>query len=367
MVGAERGQRMDAGTRQLALMPLGDGAEREAWRSGAPEREQAGKWFGLPVTRFRCSLAAARAHVPLFARRPFAVSPGEGHRSTTNERFDVIVRLPDTPDQAEVAVGLVSKQYALVQHQEVIDLAAAPLNDIGVQPEQVWAELELTENGERMALHLYLPKRFDFDPGDGHPIGLRLTCFNSVEGSSKFVAVFGWLRFVCANGMIVGVARANVRETHDRHLQMADVAGVLHDGIRRAPETKRQFETWRRQRVEAAQLARWVDGPLSARWGVLAASRVWHIASTGCDGELVERFEKAPASKRRLRSVRAVPGIAAPVRDAFAACQVLAWLAKQRREIPEQLERMEQIPSLVGALVGTRRRRPREEPRTATR
>src|SRR5881296_1450081 len=39
-----------------------------------------------------------------------------------------------------------------------------------------------------------LPGQYDFDPGDGRPMALRLECFNSVEGSCRFMAVMGWLR-----------------------------------------------------------------------------------------------------------------------------------------------------------------------------
>jgi Domain of unknown function (DUF932) len=36
----------------------------------------------------------------------------------------------------------------------------------------------------------------------GNPLGLRLECFNSVDGSSRLVILFGWLRFVCTNGLV---------------------------------------------------------------------------------------------------------------------------------------------------------------------
>ena len=48
------------------------------------------------------------------------------------------------------------------------------------------AEAHLSMYGARMALFVRLPRQFDFDPGDGHPLALRLICLNSVDGSSPF-------------------------------------------------------------------------------------------------------------------------------------------------------------------------------------
>jgi hypothetical protein len=53
-----------------------------------------------------------------------------------------------------------------------------------------------------------------------------------------------------------------------------------------------------------------------------------------------------------MEPTHAVSGSWVPADNAFAICQVLSWLAKERHEIPEQLERMREIPGLMRKLMG---------------
>ncbi len=316
-------------------------------------------WHGLPVGEFPGGLEDLAAILPAFDRRPFVV-PG---RTSANLRYDVIVRKPQDFESDGVPVGVVSKRYRLVQHAEVLTVAKQALWQAGVAPEDASATLEMTENGERIALHVYLPERFRFDPGDGCAMALELTCFNSVDGSSKFMAVVGWFRFVCSNGMVVGVARSDIRRAHDRSLDLGEVGHALRAGLKAAQDDQKRFKAWLKLPVDEERLMRWVDGPVRETWGVKAAARALHICRTSRDAELVDRFEKAPPSQRQVRLLRVVPGMRTNQVSAFTASQALAWLAKERREIPEQQEWMERIPELVGKLAGSRASRPRASAR----
>jgi len=56
--------------------------------------------------------------------------------------------------------------------------------------------------GEKVNLSLYLSKKYSFDPGDGYPV------------------LMGWFRFVCRNGLIIGVTRSDVRCRHVGDLRL---------------------------------------------------------------------------------------------------------------------------------------------------
>ena len=47
--------------------------------------------------------------------------------SRLNERLDTIVRKPTADDRTYVPVGVVSKEYTLVQHDEIVDIAEEAL------------------------------------------------------------------------------------------------------------------------------------------------------------------------------------------------------------------------------------------------
>jgi len=84
------------------------------------------------------------------------------------------------------------------------------------------------------------------------------------------------------------------------------------------------------------------------------AARFLHIAVTGFDAELADPFEAGPPSAKTLTLTRRVRGSPAFAQSAWEACQALAWLAKERRDPRERIERMLQIPELMQALMGGR-------------
>jgi hypothetical protein len=147
-------------------------------------------------------LENVRTFVPDFERRAFAITQPSNEYSRLNERLDTIVRKPFGADQNFIPVGVVSKGYALVQHLDVLDVVVTAFNKVKIDPKDVDAELKITEYGERMELSLYLPKKYFFDPGDKKPLALRLECFNSVDGSTRFRALMGWFHFVCSNAFL---------------------------------------------------------------------------------------------------------------------------------------------------------------------
>jgi len=160
-------------------------------RGRAARNDDQPKWFNSPLSFHEGTLKDIRSFVPEFERRVFALTQPGNECSRMNARLDTIVRRPFGDDQNFIPVGVVSKEYALVPHLAVLDVAEQALEKAEISPEEVKAELKITEYGERMALSLYLPKKYSFDPGDGHPLDMRLECFNSVDGSTRFRALMG--------------------------------------------------------------------------------------------------------------------------------------------------------------------------------
>jgi hypothetical protein len=72
-------------------------------------------------------------------------------------------------------------------------------------------------------LHLQFPDAYTINPGDGHQLALRLGVFNSVDGSTRFRAVLGWLRFICSNGMVIGPAQNDYKRRHNQTLVITDM------------------------------------------------------------------------------------------------------------------------------------------------
>jgi len=298
------------------------------------------KWMRSPVIYHDGSLQEISQHIPEFKRIPFA----------GNQYLDTIERRPMNHNDGAVSVGVVSKQYQLVQHSHVYAKAVNAIKDAGIKVDDVSAQMSLTEYGERMALIINLPDSMRIDPGDGKEMGLNLCFFNSVEGSSSFRMLLGWFRFVCSNGMVVGSANTDYRKRHNQSLYINDMNNLLQSGMHYATSEGDQFKQWFHQPLTPERITEWVDGPIAKKWGVKAATRAYHIATQGRDATVIKFTPKAPPSEKPIELGDFVPGSDKPADNMFAASQVLTWLASQRRDIEDQLRWQGDVPDLMRAL-----------------
>lgn len=248
-------------------------------------------------------------------------------------------------------VGIVSKNYGLVQHAELFQATTLALTKAGIDLEKTQASLTLTEYGARMRLGFTLPENYNFDPGDSHPMALRLECFNSVDGSSRLWVVLGWLRFVCGNGLVLGTTHMNIRRVHNGRISVHALEHGLKGALARVKGERRLMGNWVKEQLGKSRLEEFADTALKRKWGVRAAARFLLICETGHDGSPKNPFQKGRPSELKMKLGIPVPGTTPPVKDAFAAAQSLAWLAQQKPDIQKQLERTKEIPALMGALL----------------
>jgi hypothetical protein len=150
--------------------------------------------------------------------------------------------------------------------------------------------------------------------------------------------------------MIIGVTRADIRRRHAGDMRIDDIADVLASGIKESGSEKQNFLRWRRSPVSMDRIARWCDDPLRKRWGFKAAARAYHIARSGADVDIVGPYKDSAPSTIAVCFAHRVPGAPNESSNLFDISQNLAWLAKERRDIQEQLEWREQIPDLLKSL-----------------
>ena len=138
----------------------------------------------------------------------------------SNSHFDLVVR-----SDLRIPVGMVSKTYRLIQHEELLTTAMAFVKSVpNASVEKI--KVSMTAAGERMMMNIDLGKNYRIGP-DGSDVGLRLLCRNSVDGSGAVRAHLGWFRFVCSNGMVVGVTLGRSRIVHKPDTDLSDVFAPL--------------------------------------------------------------------------------------------------------------------------------------------
>jgi hypothetical protein len=233
------------------------------------------------------TLAQVLSHLPQFGRQPFTMTSVNGNEVGVNPYFDMIYRVPARSGEGPVPVGVVSKNYRLVDHHHVLRTIDEVLGDLGIDSSQLQVRGEWTVNGERARFSLIFPPedRFNVRLGNQDEMRFRIEVFNSVEGSCRLTAVAGWLRFVCYNGLILGKALLQIRQQHRQQLQIEGLGRLFREALQSAADDQETVAKWRSRPIEAKVLTDWVDQDVFERWGLKGAVRVLEISRTGWDAE----------------------------------------------------------------------------------
>ncbi len=300
-------------------------------------------WSGQPVVELSGTLEKLYPKIPFFSRQPFQT------REAANQYLDAIVREPLVLAEDPMPVATVSKSYRLIQHRDILSALHRALALEGISIARVPSRLLMTEYGERMQWSCDLPG-FDFDPGDGHPVLLRINCLNSVDTSTVMEIQLSWNRLICRNGMMYRFRESKLRRRHISSVNPEEIARYLDEELDHLTEEQSLYRKWYRTPVELALAESWADKDVAEAWGPRAAARISSILRTGCDGEVESFNSKQAPHTVTLKNTHRVPGAPAPADNLFHVSQALSWLAGTRSAIQEQIEYLQDIPQLLDAL-----------------
>ena len=323
---------------------------------GAVSGQRQRHWLNLPLQpRTEGSFDDILRALPHFGRQPFAMASVNGDELGVNSYLDMVYCLPVRRNERPVPVGVVSKNYRLVDHHQILRSIQQSLGSRGLELDKVKVVAEWTIHGERAHFSIILPPEPRFTVGtveNGNELRFRIELFNSVDGSCRLMVIAGWLRFVCSNGLIIGTALMQLRQQHRQQLEIEEIGRLVGEGIESAQSDKARFAHWMSTRVDESVLVPWIDEEVRSLWGVKAAVRVLGIATKGWDVEPVGAIVNRRPSEIRTNRVGEVPvpGIDPPVSNLFGVSQVLSWIAGQRGEIGEDFEWRTQVQDLVAKL-----------------
>ena len=269
-----------------------------------------------------------------------------------NPYMKSVVRVPRTIFEHPLPVGVVSNTYSLVQHADVASQCFEGIRDAGIDPSSLHCELGLTDLGEWMNLRIYFPEQYQkkLQPNVGDAMDLRVECFNSVEGGSRLIVLFGWLRLVCSNGMVIGETMVELRDIHNEHLDLEPIPKIIRGRLAKVGHDLKRLHSWEKTDIPVVRVRPWANKDVSEKWGKKAACRVFHICCSGQDIEIDDPFAPGEASEKPVRQVARVPGSVVPVKTLFDASQALSWVATHRTDPEERVRWQRQIPALVHRL-----------------
>jgi hypothetical protein len=311
--------------------------------------EATGRWRARDVSYWAGRWDRIQKLVPAFSIEPFRVTPD----GPPNPHINAVVRRPLAVTEYPIPVGTVSNSYQLAQHHDVVGLCLQGLQRAGVDPAKLRCEVGLTPLAEWMNFRVYFPDSYGYTPRDGKDLGLRLECFNSVDGSSRLLVLLSWFRLVCSNGLVIRETKASLRDVHDEYLHLDKIPGIVVEGMKAVDADLRRMKRWESRQVASATLEAWVNEEVSAKWGKKAACRVFHICRAGHDVEIADPFAKGESSQKPVTPTMDVPGAARPAKTLYDVGQALSWVASNRSNTEERVEWQSDIPELLGALNAT--------------
>jgi hypothetical protein len=284
--------------------------------------------------------------LPQFELKAFSAGPDE----PANPFQQTVMRKPLSAAERPIPVGIVSHTYSLAPHREVASLCRKGLVAAGIDPSDLRYEIGVSQLGEWMNFRIYLPDSYDFVDSRGNPLGLRLECFNSVDGSSRLMILFGWLRFVCANGLVIGETKIEIRERHGEGLDLDNIFKRIQPALEAAVGDRSKMTGWQSQKVAIDVVAGWANDCVSEEWGKKAAARVFHICDSGMDIEIDDPFAPGAATRKPIRFLARVPGAPERASNKYDVAQAMSFVATHRKNAEERVAWQNVIPRLLERL-----------------
>jgi hypothetical protein len=300
-------------------------------------------WRSRKVSYYRGDWTAILSVIPQFNLAPFIAGPKE----PANPFVQIVMRLPLSSAERPIPVGIASNTYSLVPHREIAALCRKGLVDAGIDADDLRYEVGLSELAEWMNFRIYLPASYCFVDAHDRKLDLRLECFNSVDGSSRLIILFGWFRLVCSNGLVIGETAIEIKERHNRNLDLKPIPERIRQAMQPIEADRSRMMKWQSEPVTIKDVATWADGPLSDKWGRKAAARAFHIWNAGKDVEFIDPFFPGAATEKPVRYLERVPGSPDRATTKYDAAQALSFLATRRNNSEERVTWQADIPALV--------------------
>ena len=226
-------------------------------------------WRSRQVQYYAGDCASIQTVLPEFDLKPFAAGPDE----PPNPFLKTVMRKPLSATERPMPVGVVSHTYSLASHRDVAALCRRGVMDAGIEPNDLRYEVGISELGEWMNFRIYFPNSYSFTDARDSKLDLRLECFNSVDGSSRLMILFGWYRLVCSNGLVIGGTKIEINERHGQQLDLASIRNRIQPALIAVEADRDRMKKWQVENVAISDIATWANNNVSKEWGRKAAAR----------------------------------------------------------------------------------------------
>ncbi len=218
--------------------------------------------------------------------------------------------------------------YSLAQHRTVAELCRKGLQNAGIDVDKLRYEVGLSELGEWMNLRIYLPSKYNIkEKNRNTETALRLECFNSVDGSSRLVIIFGWLRFVCSNGLVIGETKIEIKERHGQSLDLVEIASRIPASSGRCGRRQIKMQSGKARKSPSTPSRFGPIEILLKDGGRRLPRRVYHICQAGKTSSSKTPLLLAPRQKSRSGNSVLCRALRSGRRQSMTWLQAMSYVA----------------------------------------
>lgn len=328
------------------------------------------KWEGRETFIYTKPVNELLEWIPRFDRVPFAL-----HNEGTNKYLEMIIReslstdAKYIKDRQDIPVCIASKQYRLVQHQDVFKALVQAVQLVVSDKQSLEATLNITEYGQNMWVSFSLDNH-ELNEAEQFPFHLEVSGLNSVKPGKALDVRLNWFepkyRTRIPYGMLSSqeVKFKKIKRKKEKELDSNIIANEIHSflvfHLSKLSGEREFYKRWKAAEVSKRTLARWIDNDVKNKWKYEKAARAYHIATEGYDIQVktlekddkdqdqdTESRKKIPRPSELtsdyvpqyyVQKKDPAPEKFAPARNAFDLSLILSWIASQESTIPKQLK-----------------------------
>ncbi|HZK81120.1 MAG TPA: hypothetical protein VFC46_08640, partial [Humisphaera sp.] len=149
---------------------------------------------------------------------------------------------------------------------------------------------------------------------------------------------------------MVGWNGSRVRRTHTQYLALSQVRNRLLSQFDQLGQDTAYFDQMLAHQIDGERLAQWVDEVVGREWDRWAAARVFHIATSGIDGDVIYRLD-LPPHRLELQNAMAAAGACAPASNVYHVAQALSFVASRVISWGDRYRYLANIPRLLEPLM----------------
>lgn len=180
-------------------------------------------------------------------------------------------------------ISVVSDDYKLVRNEEVFPELLGILNDMGI--EHQIRRHSIVNNGASAYLEVICPDE-QFILGGKDKNCLRFILANSYDTTRSVSIILGAFRFICTNGMILGMAFASYRRKHIGEFDLSFSKDLFTDRIEQFRDNKHRWEKLYDQPLDRITGHNRIDQiQKKLNWGDRATNRVKDLWGINRDNE----------------------------------------------------------------------------------